>query len=349
MPMRPSLFDLNPGDQSNLIRIHYHSRPSDEREADSLIYALADEYSLDVEQLWAKRVSEGVYQVCSVPFFCYNIHLDDLVQVAIHHENLKCVSNLVERSEQYTLRILLNSIPLEEGAQILDPIRDEIDGVWEAKDSGLIAVSVRGIENATNAYQLLQNLEDEGLLSFETGWLEPYQVYCSWDKVLHALPDAIYTHPHPVWRDRINSALLMNIVEAGERFFEQLWAAYDPQKDAFQICCIPFYLYGVSLGDWLRLRKTQTGVHKVDIVEVSGHTTLRVWSDEHRSLVEVTDALCSLKCLCEPSEDARLVGVSVPPEVDLATVHQLLQSKVESGVLGYEQSTGEGIGNYSRL
>ncbi len=331
-----------------LAKIHYHSRPADEWEADALIYALADERGLHVEQLWAKQVREEVYQVCSVPFFCYNIHLDDLVQVTIHHDNLKCVSNLVERSEQYTLRIWLNSTPLEERSRILDMIRAKIGGVWETKDSGLIAVSVRGIENATNAYQLLQNLEDEGLLSFETGWLEPYQVCCSWDKVLHALPDAIYTHPHPVWRDRINSALLIPIVaEAGERLYEQLWAAYDAQKDAFQICCVPFYVYEISLGDWLRVRETRTGGHKVDIVEVSWHITLRVWSNEHRSLIEVIDALRSLKCLCEPSEDTQVVGVSVPPEADLTTVHQLLQSKVESGVLGYEQSSGEGMGNYS--
>lgn len=59
-------------------------------------------------------------------------------------------------------------------------------------------------------------------------------------------PELIATHTDPVWRDRADFIINARLPEGGR--LEQLWA----QKladDRFVLCCIPFFLYDVALGD----------------------------------------------------------------------------------------------------
>jgi hypothetical protein len=53
-------------------------------------------------------------------------------------------------------------------------------------------------------------------------------------------------HPQPVWRDRAN--YILGGSEAGGDGTEQLWAR-NLGGNRFEICCIPFILYGLALGD----------------------------------------------------------------------------------------------------
>jgi hypothetical protein len=53
-------------------------------------------------------------------------------------------------------------------------------------------------------------------------------------------------HNHPVWRDRADFIVNAALPEA-ERF-EQLWCR-QMSDDLFVVCCIPFFLYDVALGD----------------------------------------------------------------------------------------------------
>ena len=61
----------------------------------------------------------------------------------------------------------------------------------------------------------------------------------------------IIVHPNPAWRDRANFIIRgrINSADSGSGpSIEQLWAC---QIDEFQfeICCIPFFLYNLTLGD----------------------------------------------------------------------------------------------------
>jgi hypothetical protein len=54
------------------------------------------------------------------------------------------------------------------------------------------------------------------------------------------------THAEPVWRDRANFIINAPLPEAGR--FEQLWTRKVGDRQ-FEICCIPFFLYDLALGD----------------------------------------------------------------------------------------------------
>lgn len=81
-------------------------------------------------------------------------------------------------------------------------------------------------------------------------------------------------HREPVWRDR--SDFIINARLPEDSHFEQLWVRR-LSDDAFEVCCIPFFLYGVALGD------------AVEVVEDSGFGFLlkRVLGSAGRSVFRV--------------------------------------------------------------
>jgi hypothetical protein len=61
------------------------------------------------------------------------------------------------------------------------------------------------------------------------------------------------THKEPVWRGRANFIINAKLPEDGR--FEQLWVR-KVAEDAFELCCIPFFLYDVALGDVVQTRES---------------------------------------------------------------------------------------------
>jgi len=54
------------------------------------------------------------------------------------------------------------------------------------------------------------------------------------------------THEEPIWRERANF-IINGALREPDRF-EQLWAR-KVDENRFEICCIPFFLYDLALGD----------------------------------------------------------------------------------------------------
>ncbi|UAL29269.1 DUF4265 domain-containing protein [Nocardioides rotundus] len=63
---------------------------------------------------------------------------------------------------------------------------------------------------------------------------------------MSAAAEQFSTHAEPVWRERANFIINAPLPEAGR--FEQLWAK-QVGENQFEICCIPFFLYDLALGD----------------------------------------------------------------------------------------------------
>lgn len=61
-----------------------------------------------------------------------------------------------------------------------------------------------------------------------------------------AATERFSTHAEPVWRERANFIINAPLEEADR--FEQLWTR-QVGESRFEICCIPFFLYDVALGD----------------------------------------------------------------------------------------------------
>jgi hypothetical protein len=145
--------------------------------------------------------------------------------------------------------------------------------------------------------------------------------------------DYVAVHADPVWRARSNFVFRVPIEGEGEeRHWEQLW--WDRLGDArFVLCCIPFFAYGLSLGDEVVVDHNR---RILAISNPSGQWTYRVWfgdvaPDRRRAALErITREGPTIERSSE-----NLFALSVPTEQSsqLADVLARLESE---GFLRYE-------------
>ena len=105
-------------------------------------------------------------------------------------------------------------------------------------------------------------------------------------------------HLNPVWRDRADCLIQAPIAtENLSDEWEQLWAQ-EIESRRFVICCIPFFLYDIALGD-----EVVADDYVFDrVVKPSGRFVFRVWyGDSEDPFVErtVADCLLDLGCVSE--------------------------------------------------
>lgn len=98
----------------------------------------------------------------------------------------------------------------------------------------------------------------------------------------------IATHGEPVWRGRTNfiARIELSSHDMPGRY-EQLWTRTEDHQ-SFELCCIPFFPYGMSLGDILRIDR-DSGSHKV--ISKGGHRTIRFAFGDDRTAHEEHEAL----------------------------------------------------------
>lgn len=140
--------------------------------------------------------------------------------------------------------------------------------------------------------------------------------------------DAI--HSDPVWRDRANFIIGAPLPE--ERRAEQLWAQQVGDQQ-FEICCIPFFLYDVALGDVV---ETDAGFDLVRVVRPSGRYVFRVWFGESFQRREhIADQLGALGALLEWSS-ANLLAVDAADEPRAEMIAEFLAEEQHAGRLMFE-------------
>jgi Domain of unknown function (DUF4265) len=145
--------------------------------------------------------------------------------------------------------------------------------------------------------------------------------------------DHFAAHDQPVWRDRANFLIQARIdAEGSPRRFEQLWAR-QMENHRFEICCIPFFLYNVSLGDVV---EKDTNTQLVRVVEPSGRFVFRVWFGESfHPRGKVVDELTDLAALSE-WYSANLLAVDAADEDAAQLVADYLAEEERAGRLIYE-------------
>jgi hypothetical protein len=159
-----------------------------------------------------------------------------------------------------------------------------------------------------------------------------------------------YTHTEPVWRRRANFIIHARVDpdEADGRadrpdapeMFEQLWTRRVRRigKTRFEICCIPFFVYGVNLGDHVETESHGDLKFVVKrVAQWSGHSTFRLWFGESSysgARDEVVDELSSLGCELEWSSE-NLLAVDAA-SMDLA--------KMVADIMRRRQALGHFVG-----
>jgi len=137
-------------------------------------------------------------------------------------------------------------------------------------------------------------------------------------------------HSAPVWRDRANFIIGAPLPEPGRA--EQLWTRQVGDR-RFEICCIPFFVYDVALGD---IVETDGNYDLVRVIVPSGRFAFRVWFGESSYPREaIAEELSELGALLEWSS-ANLLAVDAADAVRAQRVADYLAEQQGAGRLMYE-------------
>lgn len=144
-------------------------------------------------------------------------------------------------------------------------------------------------------------------------------------------------HSEPVWRERSNFIINAELAEEDlPNRFEQLWAR-QVGDDRFEICCIPFFLFDVALGDVVATSPKEDRKYVLDhVVERSGRYVFRVWFGESfHPRDEIAEELGRLGALVEWSS-VNLLAVDATDEPHAQKIADFLQERQDRGQLLYE-------------
>jgi hypothetical protein len=140
-------------------------------------------------------------------------------------------------------------------------------------------------------------------------------------------------HFDPVWRDQANFIIATAIEPIGSVTTEQLWARRVDDYD-FELCCIPFFTYGLALGDVVR---TGPDFMVEKLVRPSGRFVFRAdfGRTSHQHAEKVADQLVQMGALLE-WWSATLIAVDGRDEAHAWDVGKLLRDEQALGNLAYE-------------
>jgi hypothetical protein len=146
------------------------------------------------------------------------------------------------------------------------------------------------------------------------------------------------TQDEPAARSRANYVLRLSLAAGGlPGRYEQVWTRTE-DKVSFELCCIPFFAYGLSLGDVIR-RTTDDGDY--EIVSKGGHRTIRFAIQDTKFRHEGHDLLhawvASAGCLAEFR--GHMLGhgaIDIVDEHQSETVRAQLIPLAEQGLLVWE-------------
>ena len=95
-----------------------------------------------------------------------------------------------------------------------------------------------------------------------------------------------------MWRERSNFIIAARIPNGGEIETEQLWARQVAPRQ-FEICCIPFFVYDLALGDAV---ETDDEYIIKRVIAPSGRYVFRVWfkQSDDQLKVELVERLGEL-------------------------------------------------------
>lgn len=142
------------------------------------------------------------------------------------------------------------------------------------------------------------------------------------------------THPEPVWREKANFVINAKLPEEGR--FEQLWAR-QVTEDTFEVCCIPFFLYDVALGDVVQTHEASGRKYMLSsVVRPSGHYVFRAYFGRSaHPLEEIVERLTELGATMEWSSST-LLAIDAFDLSHAQQVADFLQARADLGQLMFE-------------
>jgi hypothetical protein len=106
----------------------------------------------------------------------------------------------------------------------------------------------------------------------------------------------------------------------------------------YKIDNVPGYIYGVSKGDVVSVRKIDGNFVATDVLLQGGHSTLRVFIEDKEEKAKVVKEIEARGGRCSVSSAFSLFSVDLPPEVDFQTVDAYLESIADGETIAYEDA-----------
>jgi hypothetical protein len=147
----------------------------------------------------------------------------------------------------------------------------------------------------------------------------------------------IATHEEPAGRQRSNYIIRLDLTADGSPgHYEQMWTRTD-DRVRHELCCIPFFTYGLSLGDVITLTDID-GAYRVE--SKSGHRTIRIAVQDQTYAHEQHDALhgglARIGVLTEFRGHRGYCAVDIVDQGQADAVIEMLRPLTEAGTLMWE-------------
>lgn len=277
----------------------------------------------DLELLWCRQTGDGRFVLCCIPFVLGGMALGDELIAEREEEGSYRIRGVARASNHITFRAWFGQS--SEPAAAVE-VRDQLQALGclteEFTSAQVVAVSASSGEQAESAERLLARRRQLGHLQF--------------DKT-HSLPQINYKiHHHPVWRDRADA--IVNAVvehESTGDMQESLWAR-KLADGRYEICCIPFFIYDLALGDEVDTALDVAGKLVLrTVVERSGNQTFWLWFNEpyarevwDRAYASAAGAGCPVE-----GYNAGLIAFSAASAGQAALVSEALKEEIDKGLL----------------
>lgn len=149
------------------------------------------------------------------------------------------------------------------------------------------------------------------------------------------------THPHPAWQDRSDYLLQVPIEHEGDNeFFEQLSTRRVGEK-RHEVCCIPFFIYDLALGDIVEVHEANSGrADNFTTIEPSGHETYWVWIDDNCPISEL-ERIRGKLAEHEIEHEGfgfKLLAIDLPLTTSSDILDEIFAESVAKGLLKYNSS-----------
>lgn len=129
-----------------------HTKPE---HADTLLQIDLGEHGMpgEVEQVWARRIADHRFELCSVPFFAYGMTHGDEVQV----DNDLRVKKVINRCGNVALRMFVEHDDAEPFRACVEQILDDLGLPHEWQGDGYVAI---GLSDAGMPAEIVTMLDE---------------------------------------------------------------------------------------------------------------------------------------------------------------------------------------------
>ncbi len=117
---------------------------------------------------------------------------------------------------------------------------------------------------------------------------------------------------------------------------ESAWA--EKKGEYYELRNILFYAPGYSWGDIVSVEDRNGELYVTDLIEESGHSTLRIIFYTKEVMEATIQQLNNFGCSYEGSNIEKLVSVDVPPTVDYKPIKKFLTEGEINELWSYEES-----------